>query len=215
MRRGLVFAAAFVAACVFGPQALAASDVTAAGSCPSGNDAIVNPTLSVVQGGTATATFKIAKHCSNIQVNLASYDAPQFDFGLPQTLIDWDPDPLNGPIRYSYNNGATYTLTTTVSPCFYQVDLVRGAVIVNLTPSNLYGSRLLKAKNGGTKCVTKITTTANPAAGVDIGGAISDTAVLSGLSAGGGGTLTFKVYGPNNATCSGTANVHEQRHRQR
>jgi hypothetical protein len=189
------------AACVFIPQA-PANTKAAAGSCPSGNNAIVNPTLTVVQGGTATATFKIARYCSNIQVNLASYDAPEFNFALPQTLIDYNPKPLNGPTRYSYNNGATYALTANVSPCFFQVDLVRGPVIVNLTEQNQYGSRKLRWQNGGTKCVTKITTTAKPEGGVDIGGAISDTAVLSGLSAAGGGTLTFKVYGPNDATCS-------------
>jgi hypothetical protein len=194
-----------VSACLFIPHAAAMTKAAATGSCPTGNSAIVNPTLTVVQGGTATATFKIARHCSNIQVNLASYDAPSFSFALPQTLIDYNPKPLNGPTRYSYNNGVTYALTTTVSPCFFQVDLVRGPVIVNLTSTGQYGDRKLKWENGGTKCLTKITTTAKPEAGVDIGGAISDSAVLTGLSATGGGTLTFKVYGPNDATCSTAA----------
>ncbi len=205
LRRALLVSALFAVLCGFAPHGAAASRDMVRGTCPSGNAAIVNPTLSVVQGGTATATFKIAQYCSNVQVNLASYDAPQFDFGLPQTLIDYDPKPLNGPTRYSYNSNATYTLHTTVSSCFFQVDLVRGAVIPDLTSSLLYGDRKLKWQNGGTKCVTKITTTAKPVTGVDIGGAISDSAVLSGLSAAGGGTLTFKAYGPNDATCSATS----------
>lgn len=205
LKRGLVLGVLAAVACVLTPNALAASTKAAGGSCPSGNAAVVSPTLTVVQGGTATATFKIAKNCSNIQVNLASYDAPQFDFALPQTLIDYSPKPLNGSTRYSYNNGYKYTLTTTVSPCFFQVDLVRGPVIQNLTSTSQYGDRKLKWQNGGTKCVTKISTTAKPETGVDIGGATSDSAVLSGLSAGGGGTLTFKVYGPNDATCSTVA----------
>jgi hypothetical protein len=38
-----------------------------------------------------------------------------------------------------------------------------------------------------------------------IGGSISDTATLSGISANAGGTITFNAYGPNDANCSGTA----------
>jgi hypothetical protein len=99
-----------------------------------------------------------------------------------------------------FDAGGPYTQTVNVSPCFFQVDLVRGAVIVNLTSTNLYGDRKLKWQNGGTKCASKLTTTASAA--VDIGNAISDSSVLSGLSAGAGGTITFKAYGPNDATCA-------------
>ena len=105
-------------------------------------------------GGIATATFKIAQFCSNIEVNLASYDAPAPVFALPQTLIYFAPKPLNGSTRYSYNSGATYSLTITVSPCFFQVDFVRGPVIVELTTTNQYLDRKLQWLNGGSACPT-------------------------------------------------------------
>ncbi len=150
----LLAAAAFVVI----PQATAGTNAHARaqwGTCPAGNDAIVNPTLTVNPGGaTATATFKIARYCSNIQVNLASYDAPAAIFALPQALIDYDAKPLNGSTRYRYNSGATYTLTTKVSPCFYQLDLVRGPIIVDLTTTTQYGDRKLQWLNGGQACPT-------------------------------------------------------------
>ena len=62
LRRGLLLAAFFAVLCGFAPHGAAAYTDAVAGTCPSGNAAIVNPTLSVVQGGTATATFKIAQH---------------------------------------------------------------------------------------------------------------------------------------------------------
>jgi len=150
--RILLVALLSAAAFVIIPQAQAGSAKPTTGTCPAGNAAVVNPTLNVVQGGTATATFKIAQYCSNIQVNLASYDAPSADFSLPQTLVDYSPKPLNGGTTYSYNNGATYTLTTNVSPCFFQVDFVLGPVIVDLGPTDLYGSRKLLYQNGGSAC---------------------------------------------------------------
>lgn len=184
-----------LAAASFTPQASAMHETSSHhATCPSGNSAILSPTLTVVQGGTATAKFSIAAYCTNIRVSLASYDAPAFSFALPQTLIDSKSN--------LYNAGGPYTLTTNVSPCFFQVDLVRGDVIANLSTTNLYGSRVLKSQNAGTKCASRLTTTASAA--VDIGGSISDSATLTGLSAAGGGTITFTAYGPDNATCSGT-----------
>jgi hypothetical protein len=155
MRR-ILFVTVLAAACIVIPQAAAGTNAhaTATGTCPAGNAAIVNPTLTVNQGTGATATFKIAPFCSNIEVNLASYDAPSAEFALPQTLIDYAPKPLNGSTRFSYNGGATYTLTTNVSPCFFQVDLVRGPVIVDLTSTNQYLDRKLQWLNGGTACAT-------------------------------------------------------------
>jgi hypothetical protein len=152
MRR-VLFVSVLAAACVVIPQA-SAGGKHATGTCPAGNDAIVNPTLTVDQGTGATATFKIAPFCSNIEVNLASYDAPSVEFALPQTLIDYAPKPLNGSTRYSYNSGATYTLHTDVSPCFFQVDFVRGPVIVDLTTTNQYLDRKLQWLNGGSACPT-------------------------------------------------------------
>ena len=42
-------------------------------------------------------------------------------------------------------------------------------------------------------------------ANVPFGNPISDTATLAGATTTAGGTITFKLYGPNNATCTGAA----------
>src|SRR5215211_5880601 len=52
---------------------------------------------------------------------------------------------------------------------------------------------------------SSLTTDTKTAASVTIGDPISDTATLSGVTNNAGGTITFKLYGPNDATCSGTA----------
>lgn len=119
-------------------------------TCPSGTNAILNPTLTAVQGGTATGTFSIAAGCSNISVSLASYDAPSADFALPQTLIDSKTG--------SFSTGGPYSFTVNVSACFYQVDLVQGDVIAELTPTNLYNDRKLQWANGGSACPPPDTT---------------------------------------------------------
>jgi hypothetical protein len=182
----------------FAPAGFAAHSRAAGGtSCPSGTAAVLSPTLNVVEGGTATATFGIAAACSNIRVTLASYQASAGNFVLPQTLIDSTSQTLST----GYAASATQTLTVNVSPCFYQVDLVIGSVIVNLTSSNLYDTRKILARNGGAACSTVVTTTPSPA--VAIGGTIHDTAYLSGVFAPvSGDTITFKLYGPTDATCS-------------
>jgi hypothetical protein len=191
--RRLLLPALFVFAAAFAPQGFAAH-VSQSWTCPTGNDAVTNTSLTVVQGGTATASFKIAPGCSYIRVSLASYDAPAGDFQLPQTLIDSK--------THLYNAGGPYTQTVNVSPCYYQVDFVLGAVITNLTNSDLYGTRKILWKNGGSPCASKMTTTASAA--VDVGGSISDSAILSGVSNGAGGTITFKAYPPSATTCLGT-----------
>lgn len=52
-------------------------------------------------------------------------------------------------------------------------------------------------------CPTGIVTSAT--ASVTIGSPISDTATLSGATANAGGTITFNLYGPDDATCSGSS----------
>jgi uncharacterized repeat protein (TIGR01451 family) len=53
------------------------------------------------------------------------------------------------------------------------------------------------------KTVPTISTTAS--ADIEIGGSIGDTAELLGVTADAGGTITFSLYGPNDASCSGAA----------
>jgi hypothetical protein len=52
------------------------------------------------------------------------------------------------------------------------------------------------------RAVPTVTTSAT--ASVTLGGSISDTATISGLVNPINGTITFSLYGPNDATCSGT-----------
>jgi hypothetical protein len=47
--------------------------------------------------------------------------------------------------------------------------------------------------------------TTNATQSVTVGSPISDTATLSDATNNAGGTITFKVYGPNDAKCAGTA----------
>jgi hypothetical protein len=56
-------------------------------------------------------------------------------------------------------------------------------------------------------CAALTTTASNntQASAATIGGSISDTATLSGVAPGAGGSITFKAYGPDNTDCSGTA----------
>jgi hypothetical protein len=58
----------------------------------------------------------------------------------------------------------------------------------------------------GGLATTTLSTQASPS--VALGAAISDSATLSGGGTGGGaptGTITFNLYGPNDATCTGAA----------
>ncbi len=118
--------------------------------CPGADAAITDASL-VVAGDIATGTFTVASGCTDVQVSLASYSAPGATFALPQTLFD---------AASVTKSAGTWTLTATVPPCFYQVDLVRGPYIQTLTPTQLYGGNKLAFSNGGTGCTT---TTAPPA----------------------------------------------------
>jgi hypothetical protein len=56
----------------------------------------------------------------------------------------------------------------------------------------------------GCAAATTTLSTQVPSSGVTLGGALSDTATLSGGAAP-TGTITFKLYGPNDATCTNAA----------
>src|SRR3954451_14804658 len=129
--RVIVSIACFVIFGVFAPGAMPghARDASSLTTCPAGTSAVLTPTLTVVKGGTATATFYIAAHCTNFRVSLASYVAPAGNFALPQELID----SKTVVTTTTGSKSAKITLTTNVSPCFYQVDLVIGPVINPLT----------------------------------------------------------------------------------
>jgi uncharacterized repeat protein (TIGR01451 family) len=113
--------------------------------CASTASAVTDAGLSIANG-VATGTFRIAPGCINIEVSLASYATASATFSLPQTLYK--------SATGNFSAGGPYSLSVEVPSCFYQVDLVRGPVITDLTPNNLYGSRLLAVSNGGTACTT-------------------------------------------------------------
>ena len=55
-----------------------------------------------------------------------------------------------------------------------------------------------------TNAPTSVATVATGSAVIKLGGSISDAATVTGLAAGATGTVTFALFGPDNATCSGT-----------
>ena len=95
-----------------------------------------------MEGGKAKAKVVIAQGCKKIQAGLSSTmsSGPNSDF--PQKNLDY---------TVSFLDPGENELIVKVPECFFQVDLFRGDVILNLSPANLYGPRLLDHKNGGTK----------------------------------------------------------------
>jgi hypothetical protein len=111
-------------------------------ACPLGNEAIQEETLTITDL-VASATFNIPEGCQDIHISLASYSALAATFMLPQILLD---------SKTGFFDPGDHTLQVNVDECFYQVDLVEGPVIENLTVDNLYGGRLLMALTGGEGC---------------------------------------------------------------
>jgi uncharacterized repeat protein (TIGR01451 family) len=112
-----------------------------------------------VNGGVAKASFGIATGCHGVHISLASYRAPSSNGGFPQQL--------NDSSTGTFDNGGPYTLTAAVAPCYYQVDLVLGAVIpvlshdhqdiqVDIDNGTLYGNRKLRVAHGGTASCSTI-----------------------------------------------------------
>jgi uncharacterized repeat protein (TIGR01451 family) len=106
-----------------------------------------------VSGGTAQATFGVAPGCTGIRVSLATYRASSANGGFPQVF--------NDSATGVFSAGGPFTLSASVSPCFYQVDLVLGNVITHLVSTGnqaadiangtLYGNRKLKVVTGGSQ----------------------------------------------------------------
>jgi hypothetical protein len=116
-------------------------------SCPSGKAAVLRPTITI-EASMARATFSIAAGCSAIEVSLATYMAPAPTIAYPQYLFGSDHPPTAPPQRF--NAGGPYTLTAPMPACYWQVDLVLGQVIETLTTTQLYGSKTIAYRNGGT-----------------------------------------------------------------
>ncbi len=130
-------------------------------TCPAGMAAVSDAHMTVVQGGTATATFTIHAACAAVQMSFVSYSTPWPEFHSDQAelekLFDSKTEVLGAGL---------HTMTVSVPNCFYQVDLVQGPVIAQLGPSgtdNYYGAqnRRILAENGGTGPCAETTPAAN------------------------------------------------------
>jgi hypothetical protein len=101
--------------------------------------------------GTITATFTVASGCDGTTVSLATYSMlaePGSKF--PQTLYDSVTQTLDA---------GSYTLTVHLPSCFWQADLVTGAVLPYIDANHLYGDRVAAAVKGGDQVCSTTTTT--------------------------------------------------------
>lgn len=96
------------------------------------------------EGDRLRVRFQIAPGCEDVELSLASYEAPAATFELPQTLFDSDTGVFDAGV---------HTLEIDVPDCFFQVDFVRGPVIEDLD-EELYGDRKIDWENGGTHSCT-------------------------------------------------------------
>lgn len=146
--RKLIVAAIF-AALALAPNALASGNTTSE-ACPADKrQQLQNVSLSVVQGGEATASFTVHPACQSVKVSLVSYthSAPFFTW---ENSVDERVYQRKTQVLTPGN----YTLRVKVPNCYYQVDLVEGEVIERLGPAgtdNFYTpqGRLIAAENAG------------------------------------------------------------------
>jgi len=117
------------------------------------------PTMaSVTSGGVLSVQFTVAPGCTNVEVSIVTYDSPSGTFNRNTAGQQVVFDQATGMF-----DAGVHTLAVDVPQCFFQVDFVRGPVIVKLGPagsSNFYGDqgRLIEAKSGGQACTTTTTT---------------------------------------------------------
>jgi hypothetical protein len=129
-------------------------------ACPAGKAAVTEQHY-LINGTTATdtlqgvlmpgdhlkVTFTVADGCTQAEVSLASYRAPDADFAnnkTQQELSDSDT---------GFFNAGVHTLEVDVATCFFQTDFAVGHVIQELGRPEYYGPRLIDSADGGTTCV--------------------------------------------------------------
>ncbi len=103
-------------------------------------------------GDTVKVDFTVADGCKDVQLSLASYDAPDGVFSKDTAVKQVLFDSKTGKV-----GAGKGSLKIVLPDCFYQVDFVRGEVLTKLGPAtsdNFYEGRLIDAGNGGEKCVT-------------------------------------------------------------
>ena len=169
----------------------------AATTCP-WRDALVSHDQEIrVEGSTAAVEFEVAEGCT-VELSLVSYEAPtpKFDPSLA------DQQKLFAATTDVYGPGE-HRVEVALPDCFWQVDFVAGTPIKDLSPTNLYGRRLIAGRSGGEACVEPPTTTAPPPplgatststpGKLPFTGAATMPMVLAGLGLLGGGLLNLRI----------------------
>jgi hypothetical protein len=126
-------------------------------------------------------------------------------------------DPATGQVRFTPQNGAHVTLpggavcrigfTFSVlrAPTADQNPNLPGLQTVQVSDNTQFAGSLTASARGTTQGMTvekhtpSISTTASGT--ITVGGQLTDTAVVSGLISPSGGTVDFRLYGPDDATC--------------
>jgi hypothetical protein len=127
-------------------------------------------------------------------------------------------DPATGQMRFTPQGGAhvslaaagaacriIFTFTVLRSPAGDQNPGLPGVQTVQVTDNTQYAGTLTASARGTTQGMTVQKATpalATTASGtISVGGRLTDTAVVSGLVNPSGGTVDFRLYGPDDATC--------------
>jgi hypothetical protein len=131
--------------------------------------------ISVVSPLTQMGKSVSGKFSSNCPttIGLAVYGAPGPKFD-PKTA---DQQTFEGVEHVDLPcDGKLVTASATVPGCYFQADAFTGDVILKLSPTNLYGARLLSSASGGSKpCESTTTTTAAPTTITTVAGTDHDT----------------------------------------
>jgi hypothetical protein len=127
-------------------------------------------------------------------------------------------DPATGQVRFTPQGGAHVTLAGAGAVCRIgftfsvlraptadQNPTLPGAQTVQVSDNTQYAGALTASSRGTTQGMTvqKATPTiATTASGtINVGGQLTDTAVVGGLVSPAGGTVDFRLYGPDDAAC--------------
>jgi hypothetical protein len=155
---------------------------SAATTCPWRQALVSHDRQIGVEGSTAAVEFEVAEGCT-VELSLVSYEAPAPDFD-PSLA---DQQKLFAAKTDVYGPGE-HRVEVALPDCFWQVDFVAGTPIKDLSPTNLYGRRLIAGRSGGEACVEPTTTTAPPP---PPGEATTTSALLGATSTSTPGKLPF------------------------
>lgn len=131
---------------------------SAAERCPD-SEGIWLSSLTAMQGGAATVSFKVEEECSGVLLTLASYKAkqPHFDAKTKQ--------PLYRHVTRRFEAGR-HTVSVPVPDCYYQADFVYGEAIKVVQEGDFYGWRVIESRHGGdAPCATETVPLSMPRTG--------------------------------------------------